>query len=109
MSSAADVIGALKVKLFFLSLSLCSVEMMKAYCVYMQMILYIISFSRYVLVSKPKDAYQPPVPSPLEEQLLIERFPKMGARVLQTVPDPMPKVKKSYNMEYSPFVYQRIV
>ena len=66
-------------------------------------------FSRYVLISKPKDAFQAPVPSPLEEQLLIERFPKMGARVLQTVPEPVPKVKKSYNMEYSPFVYQRFV
>ena len=73
------------------------------------MSVYLVYFSRYVLISKPKDAFQAPIPSPLEEQLLIERFPRMGARVLQTVPDPVPKVKKSYNMEYSPFVYQRFV
>ena len=66
-------------------------------------------FRRYVLISRQKDVTQAPVPSALEEQLLIERFPRMGARVLQTMPEPVPKVKKTYSMEYSPFVYQRFV
>ena len=48
--------------------------------------IFIHCFRRYVLISKQKDITQTPVPSPLEEQLLIERFPRMGARVLQTMP-----------------------
>ena len=71
--------------------------------------IFIHCFRRYVLISRQKDVTQAPVPSPLEEQLLIERFPRMGARVLQTMPEPVPKVKKTYSMEYSPFVYQRFV
>jgi len=50
------------------------------------------------------------MPSPLEEQLLVERFPKMGSKLVNNyVPDLSMKVKKSFNMEYSPFVYQRFV
>jgi hypothetical protein len=50
-----------------------------------------------------------PLPSPLEEQLLVERFPKLGAKIVPTVPELTPRTKKSYNLEYSPFVYQRFV
>lgn len=60
-------------------------------------------------MNKPKEKHQKPVPSPLEEQLLIERFPKLGAKVTQAMPDLTPRMKKSYNLEYSPFVYQRYV
>lgn len=68
------------------------------------------TFSRYVLVNKPKEKFTKPVPSPLEEQLLVERFPKLGAKIVQNVPDLSPRTKKSYNLEYSPFVqYQRVV
>lgn len=66
--------------------------------------------NRYVLVNKPKEKFTKPLPSPLEEQLLIERFPKLGAKIVQTVPELTPRMKKSYNLEYSPFVqYQRVV
>ncbi|XP_052781074.1 uncharacterized protein LOC128217749 isoform X5 [Mya arenaria] len=64
--------------------------------------------NRYVLVNKPKEKVSDPVPSPLEEQLLIERFPKMGQKIV-TMPELItPRIKKSYNYEYSPFVYQRL-
>ncbi|KAL4225907.1 hypothetical protein ACF0H5_013895 [Mactra antiquata] len=65
--------------------------------------------NRYILVNKPKDKNQKPIPSPLEEQLLIERFPRLGSKVVQAVPDLTPRMKKSYNLEYTPFVYQRFV
>ncbi|XP_060576944.1 uncharacterized protein LOC132734258 [Ruditapes philippinarum] len=65
--------------------------------------------NRYVLVNKPKEKMTKPLPSPLEEQLLVERFPKLGAKIVPTVPELTPRTKKSYNLEYSPFVYQRFV
>lgn len=64
--------------------------------------------NRYVLVNKPKEKLSAPIPSPLEEQLLIERFPKMGSKVVQALPPNMPQIKKSFSLEYSPFVYPRI-
>lgn len=60
-------------------------------------------------MNKPREAFVQPAPSALEEQLLIERFPKLGARVVQNIPELTPRMKKSYSLEYSPFVYQRYV
>ncbi|XP_053378340.1 uncharacterized protein LOC123529192 isoform X8 [Mercenaria mercenaria] len=65
--------------------------------------------NRYVLVNKPKEKITKPLPSPLEEQLLVERFPKLSAKIVPPVSELTPRMKKSYNLEYSPFVYHRFV
>ncbi|KAK3608331.1 hypothetical protein CHS0354_030785 [Potamilus streckersoni] len=63
--------------------------------------------SQYVLVSK-KENSATQLPSPLEEQLLMERFPKMGLKVLQGSMEPIiPSPRKTKKIEYSPFIYQR--
>lgn len=62
--------------------------------------------SRYILVSRPKEKNDFPLPSPLEEQLLAERFPGIGMKVYQHHTDLAVKSKKvSYCVEYTPFTY----
>ncbi|XP_071178325.1 uncharacterized protein [Mytilus edulis] len=61
---------------------------------------------RYILVSRPKEKTHLPLPSPLEEQLLAERFPGIGMKVYQQHTELALKAKKvSYCVEYTPFSY----
>ncbi|XP_076098922.1 uncharacterized protein LOC143068605 isoform X2 [Mytilus galloprovincialis] len=61
---------------------------------------------RYILVSRPKERTHLPLPSPLEEQLLAERFPGIGMKVYQQHTELALKAKKvSYCVEYTPFSY----
>ncbi|XP_046571410.1 uncharacterized protein LOC124279611 [Haliotis rubra] len=63
--------------------------------------------SRYILVSRPKDQNQLPVPSPMEEQLLFERFPNIGMKTLNTFDGTIIRQRKpTYGIEYSPFAPQ---
>ncbi|XP_048253112.1 uncharacterized protein LOC124133882 isoform X3 [Haliotis rufescens] len=63
--------------------------------------------SRYILVSRPKDQNQPPIPSPMEEQLLFERFPNIGMKTLNTFDGTIIRQRKpTYGIEYSPFAPQ---
>jgi len=57
-----------------------------------------------MLVSRPKEKTNLPLPSPIEEQLLAERFPKMGMKVYRHHSDIALKTKNvSYSIEYTPF------
>ncbi|XP_052095434.1 uncharacterized protein LOC127730555 isoform X7 [Mytilus californianus] len=61
---------------------------------------------RYILVSRPKEKTNLPLPSPLEEQLLAERFPGLWMKVYQQHTELALKAKKvSYCVEYTPFSY----
>lgn len=63
--------------------------------------------TRYILVSKQKQKSALPLPTPLEEQLLAERFPMMGERVYRQHSDLALRSKKmTYCLEYTPFVNQ---
>ncbi|XP_052677418.1 uncharacterized protein LOC128158574 isoform X6 [Crassostrea angulata] len=63
--------------------------------------------TRYILVSKQKQRTALPLPTPLEEQLLAERFPMMGERVYRQHSDLALRSKKmTYCLEYTPFVNQ---
>eukprot|EP00105_Crassostrea_gigas_P039297 XP_019923445.1 PREDICTED: uncharacterized protein LOC105329771 isoform X14 [Crassostrea gigas] len=63
--------------------------------------------TRYILVSKQKQRTGLPLPTPLEEQLLAERFPMMGERVYRQHSDLALRSKKmTYCLEYTPFVNQ---
>lgn len=63
--------------------------------------------TRYILVSKQKQKPGLPLPTPLEEQLLAERFPSMGERVFRQHSELTLRSKKvSYCVEYTPFVNQ---
>lgn len=65
------------------------------------------SSRRYILVSKQKQKPGLPLPTPLEEQLLAERFPSMGERVFRQHSELTLRSKKvSYCVEYTPFVNQ---
>ncbi|XP_060076269.1 uncharacterized protein LOC132555908 [Ylistrum balloti] len=60
--------------------------------------------SRYMLVSRPKEKTNFPLPSPIEEQLLADRFPNLGMQVYRHHSDIALRAKKvSYCIEYSPF------
>lgn len=57
-------------------------------------------------MSRPKEKTHLPLPSPLEEQLLAERFPGIGMKVYQQHTELALKAKKvSYCVEYTPFSY----
>ncbi|XP_061195425.1 uncharacterized protein LOC133203675 isoform X2 [Saccostrea echinata] len=63
--------------------------------------------TRYILVSKQKQKRAMPLPTPLEEQLLAERFPMMGEKMYRQHSDLVLKSRKpTYCVEYTPFVNQ---
>ncbi|XP_033746435.1 uncharacterized protein LOC117331705 isoform X2 [Pecten maximus] len=60
--------------------------------------------SRYMLVSRPKEKTNFPLPSPIEEQLLADRFPNLGMQVYRHHSDIALRSKKvSYCIEYTPY------
>ncbi|XP_069141314.1 uncharacterized protein [Argopecten irradians] len=60
--------------------------------------------SRYMLVSRPKERTNFPLPSPIEEQLLADRFPNLGMQVYRHHSDIALRSKKvSYCIEYTPY------
>ncbi|ESO89997.1 hypothetical protein LOTGIDRAFT_164697 [Lottia gigantea] len=60
--------------------------------------------SQYVLLSKPKEKSLYPLPTPLEEQLLAERFPMLGNKVYEHFEGMIVRHRKpEYNIDYSPF------
>ncbi|KAK3103622.1 hypothetical protein FSP39_020599 [Pinctada imbricata] len=62
--------------------------------------------TRYVLISKPKHKSSVPLPTPLEEHLLAERFPHQGMKVYQHHTDLAAKAKKmNYTLEYTQFTH----
>ncbi|KAL5014282.1 hypothetical protein ScPMuIL_008552 [Solemya velum] len=63
--------------------------------------------SRFILVTKPKDKSKYPLPSPLESQLLAERFPKLGSVVYKHNADTLSRSRAvSPVMDYAPYLYQ---
>ncbi|XP_021350983.1 uncharacterized protein LOC110448841 isoform X2 [Mizuhopecten yessoensis] len=60
--------------------------------------------NRYMLVSRPKEKTNFPLPSPIEEQLLADRFPNLGMQVYRHHSDIALRSKKvSYCIEYTPY------
>ncbi|KAJ8301918.1 hypothetical protein KUTeg_020905 [Tegillarca granosa] len=63
-------------------------------------------FSQYILVSRPKDRGPYPMPSPLEEQLLTDRFPNLGMKVYQHHSDLTAKTRRlASSLDYSPYYH----